>query len=103
MLSLLPILIPCWLIALGYIYEAILNRLPDQRGDFPGQMRSVKDLCQSVLSYNYTVLCDEVAIVPPPREADVWPRIRTILSRQLSIPLDEIKPQSRLIQDLKMD
>lgn len=94
---------PLWLIMLGQIYKELLSEMPDRRYCFPADIGSVKDLCRSVRNGNYAVLCDRLAIVPRTHEGDVWPRIRNILSKQLSIPLDEIQPESRLIEDLKMD
>ena len=97
------ILSPLWGIALTQIYEAVIAAMPGKRLCFGPGIRSVKDLCRSVRAGNHVLLCNQRDMILQQPEVELWTQIRHILSEQLSVPIDDIQPGSRLIRDLGMD
>jgi acyl carrier protein len=63
---------------------------------------TVGDLTRSVAVLNAGALSPEVRETAGD-EVAIWPRLRRIVSRSLSIPEEEISPESRFVEDLLVD
>lgn len=92
-----------WILTLQFLYDRILSVCSTLRRSLPDHLVTVKDLCRSVRMGYSTAQKGPLAIPSARLKDENWSKFVRVLSEQLCIPLDEIKPESRLVKDLKMD
>jgi hypothetical protein len=66
-------------------------------------MRTVKDLCKSILAANYREIYEQAEIAFDQRSMAVWEQLVEILMQALGVDADEIAFRSGLIHDLGME
>lgn len=97
------VLLTLWCSFLRTTYEWVLSVFPFLRRSLPDHLVTVKDLCRSV-RMGYSTSRSEPRRPPSDRLfEESWSKYVLILSEQLCLPPEEIKPESRLVQDLGMD
>lgn len=91
-------LLGVWMV--GETYLKMLTFLAPLRHSFPAGIRTVKDLCRSVLSSNYAEICTSADIALDDRCAGVWEQLVELLVATLGVDAAEVTFRSRLFRDL---
>lgn len=81
-------------------YLKLLSILAPLRNCFPKTMKTVKDLCRSVLSSNYAQICNDSQIALDRRCSAAWEQLVTIFVDALGVDPGEVTFRSRLFRDL---
>ena len=87
-----------WMV--GETYAKLLTVCAPLRNCFPCGMRTVKDLCRSMMSMNYADFCNDAEIVLDDRCAAVWERLVEVLVSVLGVNPGDVTFRSRLFADL---
>lgn len=87
----------------GETYLKILSICAPLRNRFPARMKTVKDLCRSVLARNYAEICNTALHALDQRHLSVWEKLVEQLVVALGVDADEVTFQSRLYRDLAME
>jgi hypothetical protein len=98
-----PFLVLC-LLGVFYFAKTYTAVLTPFRLQFPRGMKTLKDLCRSVIAKNFERLAplDEPQISLDHRSYDLWLRLTKILAETLHVEAASITFQSRLGRDLAM-
>ncbi len=99
-------LLGLWLVCETYF--KLVRICAPLRSRFPRRMKTVKDLCRSILAANYADVCHDFQVsseyryLLDERPGVVWQKLTEILANVLGVPVDEITFRSRLFRDLGM-
>ena len=102
-----PVLWIVALLILGETYFRIVTILRPWRNAFPAGLKTVKDLCRSVLKWNFQAVCqgDRIASAKMPlddRCLIAWEKLTKILVDALGVAPSDITFRARLAGDLGM-
>lgn len=89
-----------WMVCETYL--KLLAICAPLRNSFPAKMKTVKDLCRSVLATNYADICNLAEIASDGRCAGVWEQLVEILVEVLDVDAADVTFRSRLVRDLGM-
>lgn len=89
-----------WMV--GETYLKLLAICAPLRNSFPAKMKTVKDLCRSVLATNYADICNFAEIASDSRCARVWEGLVEVLVEVLGVDAADVTFRSRLVRDLGM-
>lgn len=81
-------------------YLKLLRVCAPLRNHFPNTMKTVKDLCRSVLSSNYAEICNDSQISLDHRCSVVWEQLVAVLVDVLGVDPGDVTFRSRLFRDL---
>lgn len=84
-------------------YAKLLTICAPLRNRFPGRMKTVKDLCRTVLSMNYAALCRECDVSTNQPYPAVWEQLVELLAEALGVEPAKVTFRSRLFADLGAD
>ncbi|MBX3414599.1 MAG: acyl carrier protein, partial [Pirellulales bacterium] len=90
-----------WMLAEAYF--KIMNVFAPFRTRFPARVKTVKDLCRTVLANNYAEICRGSVVHLDDRSLEIWQTLVEQLSHAVGVETDHVTFHSRLIRDLGME